>query len=168
MFICLFIYLLVFLASYSSKENDEKKDTPFSEKDTTVTSDTNGDQQSLVPTRKLSSQLSKIFGKDDSSSQQVVEMMKSGIFSKISIHTIKGIMELICDESVSWIRSLNISFRFLILFLSNGLWKKKDFNEIICVMMIQVHTYNTSLNKSQAWHIDGTTNKKIHMIFIKY
>ena len=27
---------------------------------------------------------------------------------------------------------------------------------------------NTSLNKSWAWHIDGATNKKIHIIFIKY
>ena len=27
---------------------------------------------------------------------------------------------------------------------------------------------NTLLNKSQAWHIDGLTNKKIHMIFINF
>ena len=28
--------------------------------------------------------------------------------------------------------------------------------------------FNASLNKSWAWHVDGATNKKIHMIFIKY
>ena len=49
-------------------------------------------------------------------------------------------------------------------------YKKKisDFQNFTRKKKISIFDYHTSLNKSQAWHIDGATNKKIHMIFIKY
>ena len=34
-------------------------------------------------------------------------------------------------------------------------------------ILIYIYIYNTSLNKSRAWHIDGVTNKQIHEIFYK-
>lgn len=148
------------LTSSFSKENDEKKDTHISEKDATVaSSSTNDGQHSLMATRKLSSQISKIFGKDDSSSQQVIEMMKSGIFSKISIHTIKGIMELICDESEFLIESklntlllnLDKDERMLMkldsVFAALNVTKEDDILQLAAFFMLSAETITPGLDQ---------------------
>lgn len=147
-------------SSYSSKENEEKKYTSVSEKVTPVTSSgTNNDHHSLGQNRKLSSEISKILGKDESSNQQMVEMIKSGIFSKISINTIKGIMELICDESEFLIESklntllLNLDkdeqmlMKLDNVFSALNVTKESDILQLATFFMLSVETITPALEQ---------------------